>query len=461
MGRVSEDRMRRIAPWAPGAVLAAGAIVCLWLNLPGQISYDSVLQLFQGRTGVYNAWHPPVMAWMLGLFDGAVRGTGLFVLFDVVLVFGALAAFALPAKRAPCLTTVVAALWVLTPQLVLYPGIVWKDVLFAAAFVAGFACLLWTARRWGNATERWALFTCALALLSLAALARQNGVVGPVFGALALGWIAWRSSDGRRLLSALAHGAAFLVASLAVVAGVSAALASRGDGEPSRAFQVEDLQIYDLAGALQARPNLTLPHLAAADPALDRYLRTIAAPLYSPVRVDKLEQLPELESSRAAHLKAVAAGWRDLVVRHPLLYLRLRARAFEWVTLTPDIRSCLPVYLGIDGPDPEFTALGLHHRADVREQALTAYVMPFIGTPVLLHLPYLILGLLLGAKLVKRRRTGDGVVAAMLAGAAVFAASFALISIACDYRYLYAADLTVMAAALYVAATSSLRFARG
>ena len=44
----------------------------------------------EGRTGVYGTWHPPVMSWLLGLGDALLPGTGLFVLFDIVLAFGAL-----------------------------------------------------------------------------------------------------------------------------------------------------------------------------------------------------------------------------------------------------------------------------------------------------------------------------------------------------------------------------------
>jgi hypothetical protein len=42
----------------------------------------------------------------------------------------------------------------------------------------------------------------------------------------------------------------------------------------------------------------------------------------------------------------------------------------------------------------------------------------------------------------------------MLGGAFAFAASFAVISISCDYRYLYELDLAVIAAALYAAASA-------
>jgi hypothetical protein len=64
-------------------------------------------------------------------------------------------------------------------------------------------------------------------------------------------------------------------------------------------------------------------------------------------------------------------------------------------------------------------------------------------------------GLGLLAFLLRRRSAPDMAVAAMLASTFTFAATFALISIACDYRYLYALDLTVIAAALYVAASAA------
>src|ERR1700690_3343492 len=72
-----------------GALILVGALVEVAANLPGHLSYDSIEQLLQGRTGVYNTWHPPVMAWLLG--GGARPGPGpaLFVVFDAVLCFGA------------------------------------------------------------------------------------------------------------------------------------------------------------------------------------------------------------------------------------------------------------------------------------------------------------------------------------------------------------------------------------
>src|ERR1700712_4263735 len=74
------------------AFLLAGFVATLAANWPGHLSYDSILQLHQGRAGLYNDWHPPVMAWLLGLGDAIVPGAGLFVLFQMLLAFGALLA---------------------------------------------------------------------------------------------------------------------------------------------------------------------------------------------------------------------------------------------------------------------------------------------------------------------------------------------------------------------------------
>ena len=87
---------RRIA----SAILLAGFAAMLALNAPGQMTYDSVMQLADGRRGFYDSWHPPVMAWLLGLFDAAVPGTLLFLVFQSTLLLFALLAFLWTRPRA-------------------------------------------------------------------------------------------------------------------------------------------------------------------------------------------------------------------------------------------------------------------------------------------------------------------------------------------------------------------------
>jgi hypothetical protein len=172
--RPARDYLPRIAV---AAIVVCGAAVSLWLNLPGHLSYDSVVQLAEGRLGIYTGEHPLVMSWLLGLADRLAPGAALFVLFDTLLIFGALLAFGLMARQVSWLATPLAAVCICLPQLAVYPAIVWKDVLCAGASAAGFACLAWAAAWWGRAGVRYALLTGGLALLTLAALSRQNGAM--------------------------------------------------------------------------------------------------------------------------------------------------------------------------------------------------------------------------------------------------------------------------------------------
>src|SRR6185437_520803 len=249
------------------AILVIGFGVMLALNAPGQLSYDSVTQLADGRSGHYNSWHPPLMAWLLGLFDSLVPGTFLFLLFQgLLLLAGLLALLAL--KPRGWLSMGVALLIVLTPQWLLYQGEIWKDMLFADAAIAGFAALAWYAQRPHPAT---AILT--LASLLVAAAVRQNGIVLLPVAAVTLALTA-----PRRWRWALA----FLAAGLVLLFGLNLALASRGDGGDGAAAEIRLAQSYDLAGAFAREPNLSVP----LPPDLDQLLRGPGARLYTPLRND-------------------------------------------------------------------------------------------------------------------------------------------------------------------------------
>src|SRR5471032_1265864 len=94
---------------APVAILAAGAAFSLAVNYPGHMEFDGIMQLVEGRTGLYSNWHPPVMSWLLGLSD-ALRGDAwLFVLLDTMLGYGGFP-FLLSSARRPTKLTVLFAL---------------------------------------------------------------------------------------------------------------------------------------------------------------------------------------------------------------------------------------------------------------------------------------------------------------------------------------------------------------
>lgn len=434
---------------AVAAILIAGWIVTLAISWPGHLSYDSIIQLHDGRTGFYHSWHPPVMAWLLGLGDALVPGAGLFIALDATMAFGALLSLLWIRPRPSWAAVVAAAICVMLPQLVLYQAIVWKDVLFADAAVAGFVCLAQAETRWAQIRVRFAFVAAALAFFVLATLVRQNGLIVAVAGGLALGVMAARAGGVK---PAMLYGIGGLAVVLLFAAALSFVLALHSDDGEGPTAQLRLLRLYDLVGAVAAEPPLPLDRLKAEAPDLERLIRTDGVRLYSPQRNDTLVGSPALQDALAdTPPELMAAQWRDLIIRHPGLYLETRTELFRWLFLTPDIAACHPVFVGVEGPPGEMGDLGLAPRQRPRDLALAAYAKAFMGTPVFSHAAFgaLAFGVLL--LLLRRRAPGDIAMAFLLIAAFAFAASFFVISIACDYRYLYFLDLASLAALFYLA----------
>jgi hypothetical protein len=426
------DAARRAA----AAILLAGYGLMLALNAPGQMSYDSVAQLAGGRTGLYNSWHPPVMSWLLGLFDAVIPGPLLFLIFQSLLLLGALLTLLwLKPRNWTCVPLALAI--VLTPQWLLYQGEVWKDILFADAAIAGFAGLAFAARNW-----RMSALILPAVVLTLAAATRQNGVVLLPVAAVTVALITPRRG--------WAVGLSFLGITLALTAGVSLALVARSDGGDGAKAEIRLGQSYDLVGALARDPNLPLPALAAADPELDRLLRTRGTALYTPLHNDPFAADPRISQALAdAPDGAIAQAWQGLVLGQPLLYARTRLAAFGAVVTTPDSVACHFVFVGISGPPTSLRVLGLTAGVRPQDLALDRYARLFFSTPVYSHLAWGALALIFMILLARRGAAPDLAVAGLLAGALLFTVTFAIISIACDYRYLIFLDLSAMAAALY------------
>ena len=434
------------------AVLGLGCAASLALNWPGQLSYDSVVQLHDARLGHYNPWHPPVMAWMLGIADSLVPGTGLFVLVDGFLLFGSLVSLLWIPRRMSRCAVVAAALCVALPQLLLYQGIVWKDVLFADSAVAGFVLLAQVGARRRHHLLRWSLVCASFLLLVLATLARQNGVVVLIFGALGLVMITRKQGAG--WMSAVAAGSAAFACGLCVAIAASAALMERTGGVSGTPGQIRLLELYDLIGEAKLDPALKLETLSRANPDLVQLMRTDGARLYTPVRNDTLVASAALQNEFADTAPtAISLQWQQGLTRHPWDYLRVRAQVFDWVFLTPDLRRCVPYYTGINGPPQYLKELGLKRQFRPQDALLANYAALFVATPVFSHAAYAVLALVLLVFLFARRDAPDLAIAAMLAGALAFAASFFVISIACDYRYLLFLDLAALTSLFYCAAT--------
>lgn len=428
-------------------ILVFGLLFMLGANLPGHMSYDSLAQLSEGRSGVRETWGPATYARILGFFDEIVPGTGLYVVASAGLLFFSLSTLRRLRGSVSWWAVLVALAIVLSPQFLIFQGVVWKDVLFANLIVAGFVCCARAEVTWGRLGPRCLALAGAVLCFALGALVRQNGLIVLPFAALALGGLRFR--DGWR--SALAWGGGGLLTVLVAMQVLGAAMQLKtGAIEGGAGVGIRILQHYDLVGAVAHDPDYPLSEVGKASPAAAERIRAGVAN-YSPERVDTLDRDPALGAALWGLSKeTVDAEWRELVFRNPGTYLAVRADVFRWVFLTPRLQACVPQFVGVSGPEPLVAKLKLHNAVDEADQSLSNYATYLYDTPAYSHLTYAVIALIVAGFLLWRRNGADLVVAGLQIGALVFTASFLMISIACDYRYLYFLDVSAMVGLFYL-----------
>ena len=432
------------------AVLGLGGIATYLINFPGSMEDDSFAQLLEGRTGSYSFWHPPVMSWLLGLSD-ALPGpaAGWFVLLEMLLAFGALIGVLWMARRVSWATAAAAGVMLFLPQLLMLQAVVWKDALFANACVGAFVCLGLAAEHWRRVRLRFAMLGLSVVLLCLAVLTRQNGFVILPFAVVGL-WIVAAKREGSGRTGAV-YGAALLAASSLLGWGAHEFFMTRWDGTPAREQQVKILWLYDITGMVRREPEIGLGSLERDDPHLRQVILDEGVRRWSPVKNDTLEVSPRIVAALdAAPWFALWNQWFELVVSHPGNYLAVRGELFWWVFQSPDVGQCHPFHVGDEGDPDEMKELGAVTRLDARDKALWRYGDVFEYTPAFWHGAYAAIALVVLVLVLKRRRPGDIAMASLIGATGAFTGTFFVISIACDYRYLYVIDLTALAGVLYV-----------
>jgi hypothetical protein len=453
LGEAVHERRKGDPGGAFRIAMAVGLLLTLAANVPGQMSLDSVVALTEARTGVRQTWAPAVSSWILKLFDQLVAGTGLYLTASAALLFFSLMSLTRLRPRSTWLAVGLGVLAILTPQILLYQGIVWRDVLFANLTIAGFVMLAHAAKAWAARPPILPL-AGALVCLALAALARQNGVILVVAASGVLAWTArTQGAKGGGWRPALAWGLGALLAAGLLALGVDQIARPASTPAKLRLNAASlILEHYDIVGAKAHHPRLKLEEIGKVDPAAQALIETQAAKVYTPTRVDTLDA-DETFRKTLWHVPdaAMHAQWRQIIVHYPAAYLLQRADVFRWTFLTPKLELCLPAQVGVSGPQAMVDKLGVQSGVDIQDQALADYAKRFYRTPVYSHLTWALAAVGVIVLLLRRRDPADWVFIALLGGALAFTASFAVISVACDYRYLYLLDLAAIVGVLYTA----------
>lgn len=430
-------------------VFLAGLLLMLAANLPGHLSVDSVMALYEGRFHVRETFGPAVYSRTLGLFDEVLPGAALYVTCSACVLFGALASLVDLRERASWWGVALASVLTLSPTLLLYQGIVWKDVLFANLSVAAFVLLAHAELAEKNPTRRWTILLAASLALAVAMSVRQNGVILVIAAAAVVGW---RQGDrGWGVGLAWSAGAVTWIVALAQTMSV---LAQPIEAGQDKAFSggLRIVQHYDVVGILAHAPEARLSVIARTRPEAARLIETEGRKVYSPERIDTFDLSSELSRTLwKTPERELRAQWWTLVSGYPGAYLAHRWDALVWVLINPRLEQCVPIHVGVEGPASRLQALGVTPGQDRADVAIANYATWWYVTPFYSHLAFAAAALIVAGFLIFRREACDLVIAALMLGGLAFAGSFFLISLACDYRYLYALDLAAITGLLYLA----------
>jgi len=424
-------------------LLALGAYL---LHFPGQATFDTFFFNDTATTEIYTSNQPPAMSALLA----AVTLPGMLALQIALFSAAAVRVLALTGSALRVQLALLAVLF-LFPVLLIYMGIVWKDVLFAHGALLAVVLLP------ADAPNRhWRLLAASAAILAVAAAVRQQAMIVAVVAVLYLLCAAGMPGLRRtaRWAAALLWLAVFSLSSL----GIRTAVQASGDTTAALAYQgpIRQLAMFDLGGIMARVPGIEFPAIAARAPGIpiahrptrERVVEQLGR--YAPDRQDYMAE-PDAQPHLWIVPEAWLADWRTNVRAYPLDYIAHRLDATSWLLGFHGPEKCLPFAVGIP-PTPEYmvAALGVAAGVSARARALG----DLGAASQLLFRPWLYAGLSVAviACLLARGARPHGPVIALQACGLLYAASYLLIGIACDFRYVYFTVVAALFGAAYVAA---------
>jgi hypothetical protein len=218
-------------------VLVVGGLSFVAYAYPGLMTFDSVDQLAEARSGFFTDAHPPAMAAVWRALDALVPGPFLMLLLQGI-TFLAGSYLVLRRALSPRAASVIAALVLLFPPVLSPMAFVWKDSLMAGCLLLGTALVLQPSRGWRVA---------GLACYALATAVKYNAFAATL--PLVVLLFQWRATDGWRRYAIAT--AAWLGVS-AAAAGANAALVDQ-----SMHFWHSSLAVADIVGVIAHADELT------------------------------------------------------------------------------------------------------------------------------------------------------------------------------------------------------------
>jgi hypothetical protein len=411
---------RRVRSVRPVVILAIGALLAILYAFPGYMNYDAASQLAQARTGNYDDWHPPIMAWYWRILEQVAHGPLPLLLIQIPLFLWGL--YALLRRRfSPRTAALVACAVLLFPPVLTPMAAVWKDAQMAAWMIGGAALALGAS---------WRARIAGIALLVLAAAVRDNACTAlpPLLLVIAASW------GFRRKLAICAIGFALWVA-ITGSAVVANQVVTKGH---AHAWSVANA-IHDIAGTIcysdpmsddEVRAALVGIPLRRTTALQARFCAQYNPRWWFPLSFNDLG-LFETQPTEADR-DARRAAWFRLVSTHTEAFLTHRWQVTkELLGITVDYPE-EPVCQTFAGTPDQLKYL--------KHDATLSFFQRVMGrkfvklSRTLLYRPwaYLLVGLIVGIYAAMRK---DGLVVALIASGFLYEASFLLGAAGPAYRY--------------------------
>jgi hypothetical protein len=426
------------------ALIAGLALLTFFTHYPGQVSVDAILQLQDGLSGVYDSNQPPPMSWLMALLSlpGVLGLNIMFFSLAVAVLLSQLSTRLLWQQN-----TAVVLLFCF-PVLLIYNGIVWKDVVFANGALLG---LLLLPR--GRDRPNWRSLVASATVLALAVSVRQQGVLAAAFAIayLLLAPVLFTVRSDRWKALGL-----WLIVYVALGSLIDISVAARGDLSKSSSLDgpLFQLRTFDLGGIAAVNPDIEFPSLeASADEAPARHQptreRVIAALSgYSPDRHDWMGETIA-KAGIFFPKKALYEDWRTRILEHPLDYVTHRLDFLSWLFGFHNIYQCLPFIAGISAePSDMVKEIGIEPGMSWRAEQVEVLGL----TTVFLFRPYFYLAisaLVIVVIFYRGWRQHMNMILIQLTGLS-YAGSYAIVGIACDFRYTFLSTVVSLFGLIYV-----------
>ena len=321
------------------ATLVFCIVLTIFLFQPGYVDLDSAAQLRDGRSGIYDDWHPVLMAWTWSHVDKVCPGPLCMFLLQITMYWVGLAIFAGFVSPRPIYKALFLLIGFL-PSTFMISAAILKDILMGVAFLVG-SGLIFIA----NEKKTIGRLLVGVAILGYSMMLRHNAVVAAIPLLIYAGYvytnlnplffpnipISWRS---------IAIGF-FLLLFLFIPGRIWSSSITN-----LKKYPYQQIMLHDLVGiSLRLKENLVPRYMAISEQPSMKDLRN----LYSPRGVTHL-YWPDFTNIHFKILEDqelvndLTATWVRTVAEHPRAYLIERYVVFISFINVQNERNCAPYY---------------------------------------------------------------------------------------------------------------------